>query len=59
MYVSYKYSNLGNDNVKRIKWPLGIVFDLFPGKERNFRVAKVKTFSGESYGPCSVCILWK
>jgi len=42
---------LGDDNVKRIKWPLAIVLKLFPGKDGNSRVAKVKTSSGEFIRP--------
>lgn len=37
---------IGDDNVKRIRWPLGIIQEVYPGKDGFSRVAKVKTASG-------------
>ncbi|XP_015120372.1 uncharacterized protein LOC107043390 [Diachasma alloeum] len=37
---------VGNDNKKRLTWPLGRVDQLFPGKDGEIRVVKVKTGDG-------------
>ncbi|XP_015116580.1 uncharacterized protein LOC107040832 [Diachasma alloeum] len=38
---------VGNDNKKRVDWPMGRVVQLFPGKDGEVRVVKVKT--GDRY----------
>lgn len=42
---------VASDNVKRIKWPLGLVTELLPGADGFVRVAKVKTKTGEYLRP--------
>lgn len=42
---------VGNDNSKRLDWPLGRILQLFPGKDGESRVAKVKTGSGHVIRP--------
>lgn len=37
---------VGSDNKRRIQWPMGRVIDIFPGKDKVVRVAKVKTENG-------------
>jgi hypothetical protein len=39
------------DNKKRIDWPLGVVKEVYPGRDGKFRTALVKTKSGESLRP--------
>ncbi|GFY40819.1 integrase catalytic domain-containing protein [Trichonephila inaurata madagascariensis] len=35
------------DNKKRLDWPMGLVMEVFPGKDNSIRVVKVKTPLGE------------
>ncbi|XP_018399894.1 PREDICTED: uncharacterized protein LOC108777479 [Cyphomyrmex costatus] len=42
---------LGQDNLKRLDWPLARVIKVFPGKDCVVRVVKVKTASGEVVRP--------
>lgn len=37
---------VGNDNTKRLDWPLAQVVQLFPGKDGEVRVVKLKTANG-------------
>jgi hypothetical protein len=37
---------IGADNKKRYEWPLGRVVELYPGRDGNIRVAKLRTNSG-------------
>jgi len=39
------------DNIPRLKWPIGIVVDVFPGKDGIVRSVKVKTKKGEMTRP--------
>jgi hypothetical protein len=34
------------DNCKRVDWPMGVVLEVYPGKDNNVRVAKLKTTKG-------------
>lgn len=38
---------LGQDNLKRLDWPLARVIKVFPGRDGVVRVVKVKTATGE------------
>ncbi|GFY68069.1 DUF5641 domain-containing protein [Trichonephila inaurata madagascariensis] len=38
---------IGHDNVQRINWPLGVVLEVFPGKDGVPRVARIRTSHGE------------
>ncbi|EZA54283.1 hypothetical protein X777_06158 [Ooceraea biroi] len=42
---------IGQDNLKRLEWPLARVIKIFPGKDGIVRVAKVKTATGELVRP--------
>lgn len=42
---------LGQDNLKRLDWPLARVIKVFPGKDGVIRVVKVKTAKGELMRP--------
>jgi hypothetical protein len=42
---------IGCDNKKRLDWPLGRVIEIFPGRDQEVRVVKVKTSSGELIRP--------
>lgn len=42
---------IGEDNVKRIKWPLAVVLKMYNGRDGVSRVAKLKTASGELIRP--------
>ncbi|XP_054270806.1 uncharacterized protein LOC128991710 [Macrosteles quadrilineatus] len=37
---------IGDDNTKRIRWPLGLVQDVYPGRDGFSRVARLKTGNG-------------
>ncbi|GIY19699.1 reverse transcriptase [Caerostris extrusa] len=34
---------IGSDNRKRIDWPLGVITEFIPGKDKQVRLIKVKT----------------
>ncbi|GFS89836.1 DUF5641 domain-containing protein [Trichonephila clavipes] len=34
---------IGHDNVRRIDWPLGVVLEVYPGKDGVPRVARIRT----------------
>ena len=34
------------DNVPRLKWPLGLILDVFPGKDGKIRAVRLKTAKG-------------
>ncbi|OXA43068.1 Pro-Pol polyprotein [Folsomia candida] len=38
---------IGDDNKKRIEWPMGRIIQLYPGKDGQVRVARVKTTTNE------------
>ncbi|KAG8177181.1 hypothetical protein JTE90_015789 [Oedothorax gibbosus] len=38
---------VGNDQTKRLSWPLAKVLELYPGKDGNIRVARLKTAHAE------------
>ncbi|XP_071042214.1 uncharacterized protein [Parasteatoda tepidariorum] len=42
---------IGQDNARRIDWPLGIVLELYPGKDSIPRVARLRTSQGERIRP--------
>ena len=42
---------IGDDNIKRIDWPLGRVTETIKGKDNNVRVVKLKTKNGELKRP--------
>jgi hypothetical protein len=42
---------IGNDNQKRINWPLGRITDIIPGKEGITRLVKLRTARGEMLRP--------
>lgn len=42
---------IGSDGTKRQTWQVGIILKLFPGKDKNVRVALVKTSQGEYVRP--------
>ena len=42
---------IGQDNIRRIDWPLGVILEVFPGKDGVPRVAKLRTFKGERIRP--------
>ena len=42
---------IGQDNRKRLDWPLGRIIDILPGKDGKVRVARVKTMYGELIRP--------
>ncbi|GFU44490.1 integrase_H2C2 domain-containing protein [Trichonephila clavipes] len=42
---------IGHDNVRRIDWPLGIVLEVYPGKDRVPRVARIRTSHVERIHP--------
>lgn len=42
---------IGSDNTKRIEWPMAKILELYPGKDNNTRVARVKTVNGELLRP--------
>ncbi|GFS61416.1 DUF5641 domain-containing protein [Nephila pilipes] len=39
------------DNEKRLDWPMGLVTEVFPGKDNSVRVVRVKTSKGELIRP--------
>ncbi len=39
------------DNCKRVDWPMGVVLEVYPGKDNNVRVAKIKTTKGVMVRP--------
>ncbi|OXA36644.1 uncharacterized protein LOC110862921 [Folsomia candida] len=42
---------IGDDNKKRIEWPMGRIIQLYPGKDGQVRVARVKTTTNEFLRP--------
>lgn len=42
---------VGQDNKKRFEWPLGRILEVYPGRDGNVRVAKVKTKLGSLLRP--------
>ncbi|GFX86585.1 DUF5641 domain-containing protein [Trichonephila clavipes] len=42
---------LGHDNVRRIDWPLGVVLEVYPGKDGVSRVDRIRTSQGERIRP--------
>nr|XP_042903414.1 uncharacterized protein LOC122270379 [Parasteatoda tepidariorum] len=42
---------VGNDNAKRLDWPMAKILELYPGVDRNSRVARIKTMNGELVRP--------
>lgn len=42
---------IGNDQLKRLDWPLGKITQLFPGRDGKVCVAKLKTATGELVRP--------
>ena len=42
---------VGNDDRKRIDWPLGIIVTAYPGRDGNVRIYRVKTKQGELTRP--------
>lgn len=42
---------IGNDNSKRMDWPMGRVIGAFPGKDGKTRLVRVKTATGECMRP--------
>ncbi|UYV65014.1 K02A2.6-like [Cordylochernes scorpioides] len=42
---------IGQESLKRLHWPLARIIQLYPGKDRLVRVAKVKTSSGDKIRP--------
>jgi hypothetical protein len=42
---------VGADHKKRCEWPLGVIVELYPGKDGKIRVAKVKTGTGTLVRP--------
>lgn len=42
---------IGNDNTKRIEWPLGRVIARLPGRDDQIRVYRIKTKEGELLRP--------
>jgi len=42
---------IGQDNRKRIDWPLGLIIALHPGRDGKVRVARVTTMTGELTRP--------
>ncbi|KAG8172925.1 hypothetical protein JTE90_011271 [Oedothorax gibbosus] len=42
---------VGNDQTKRLSWPLAKILELYPGKDGNVRVARLKTAHGELLRP--------
>jgi hypothetical protein len=42
---------VGSDKKKRIDWPMGRVIELYPGKDDEVRVVKVRTANGELTRP--------
>ena len=46
---------LNDDNLNRIKWKLGRVVELLPGKDKKVRVVKLKTANGETLRSINKC----
>ncbi|GFU07427.1 DUF5641 domain-containing protein [Nephila pilipes] len=42
---------VGCNNKKRLDWPMGLVTEVFPGKDNSVRVVRVKTSKGELIRP--------
>ncbi|GFT60449.1 DUF5641 domain-containing protein [Trichonephila clavipes] len=42
---------IGHDNVRRIDWPLGVVFEFYLGKDGVPRVARIRTSHGKDSPP--------
>ncbi|GFY51005.1 integrase_H2C2 domain-containing protein [Trichonephila inaurata madagascariensis] len=42
---------IGHDNVRQIDWPLGVVLEVYPGKDGVPRVARIRTSHGERICP--------
>ncbi|GFQ85448.1 DUF5641 domain-containing protein [Trichonephila clavata] len=42
---------IAHDNVRRIDWPLGVVLEVYPGKDGVPRVARIRTSHGERICP--------
>ncbi|GFQ78926.1 DUF5641 domain-containing protein [Trichonephila clavata] len=42
---------IGHDNVRRIDWPLGVVLEVYAGKDGVPRVARIRTSHGERIRP--------
>ncbi|GFT48640.1 hypothetical protein TNCV_2326431 [Trichonephila clavipes] len=42
---------MGHDDVRRIDWPLGVVLEVYPGKDGVLRVARIRTSHGKDSLP--------
>lgn len=42
---------VGNDDSKRLNWPLGRIIELLPGKDGKVRLVRVKTTKGQLLRP--------
>ncbi|KAF8770927.1 hypothetical protein HNY73_018403 [Argiope bruennichi] len=42
---------IGHDNIRRIDWPLGVILEVYPGKDGVPRVARIRTSHGERIRP--------
>ncbi|GFT48604.1 hypothetical protein TNCV_3082281 [Trichonephila clavipes] len=42
---------MGHDDVRRIDWPLGVVLEVYPGKDGVPRVARIRTSHGKDSLP--------
>ncbi|GFR27253.1 DUF5641 domain-containing protein [Trichonephila clavata] len=42
---------IGHGNVRQIDWPLGVILEVYPGKDGVLRVARIRTSHGERIRP--------
>ncbi|GFW81637.1 DUF5641 domain-containing protein [Trichonephila clavipes] len=52
---------IGNDNKKRLSWPIAKIIELIPGRDGEIRTVRLKTQHGTVIrpAPCNVPSLWK
>ncbi|GFW73289.1 integrase catalytic domain-containing protein [Trichonephila clavipes] len=50
---------IGNDNKKRLSWPIAKIIELIPGRDGEIRTVRLKTQHGTVIRPCNVSSLWK
>ncbi|GFR30533.1 DUF5641 domain-containing protein [Trichonephila clavata] len=50
---------IGDDNKKRLSWPIAKIIELIPGRDGEIRTVRLKTQHGTVYARYNASSLWK